>query len=246
MRGIILTAAIFFVLAADARATAIVAAWSPAYVVIGADGREVMSDSRTLEVCKITVVGNVAVAEAGFLEIGTKDNLTTLDSLVKEQLQHSRPISDRISSIETIAYNIVQGMDNTRRAPGAPFVDPHFLGIQLLFAYDQDGSMVVDNYIAALDNATDKVVQYTIMHCPSVDCTNVQDFTLGRRAEIEQVLNSNPVLFRQLGPIDGIREVIKRVGEIIPDVVGPPTSIIKLTSDGKHEWIDKGKCGNSN
>jgi hypothetical protein len=65
MRSIILTAAAFFVLNTYASATAIVAVWFPAYVIIGADGREITGDGRATEVCKISVVGNVTVAEAG-------------------------------------------------------------------------------------------------------------------------------------------------------------------------------------
>ena len=67
MRLVTLAAAIFFALEAHASETAILAFWYPNGVVVGADSRELTNVGPPRDLCKMAIVGNVAVAEAGWL-----------------------------------------------------------------------------------------------------------------------------------------------------------------------------------
>ncbi len=78
-----------FALEAYASATAIVALWTPVGVVIRADGWEVPNSGPPLVTCKTIVVGNVAVAEAGWLDAGTHN----LRAVIRDELDRDGPIS---------------------------------------------------------------------------------------------------------------------------------------------------------
>jgi hypothetical protein len=244
MRVVILTAAIFLALAAHASATAIVAVWSPTYVVIGADGREVTNDGRTHDICKISAVGDVTVAESGLLELkDDKNNITKVDTLIREELSKGGSISDRITRVEKMMFNIIKSIDDARKLPDAPPLDPQLFGSELFFVYNKDGEMVADYSFTGFDSRISGIGAQT-RHCPSAECTPGTVIPMGHRLEIAQVMNSDPTLAR-LGPIDAVREIIQRVATQIPDVVGPPISIVKITPEGGPQWIDKGKCGDS-
>jgi hypothetical protein len=237
MRLILLAAAIFFELYAYASATAIVAVWFPTFVIIGADSREAMSSGPPRDICKTSVVGNIAVAEAGRLEFGPNiDNMTKIDTLIREQLNKDEPISDRVTLTETMIFNTIKGIDDQRKVPGAPPIDPQYLGSELLFAYNEGGSMVVDYYVAGFDSGINGIRELK-MHCPSAECHPGTVFFLGRKTETAQILKSYPTSPRnRVDIVDRIRDVIQRVAVQIPAVVGGPISILEITPDG-HKWI---------
>ena len=101
--------------------------------------------------------------------------------------------------------------------------------------------MGAERYITGFDSQTNGIKEDKIV-CPSDRCTPGTVLPLGETEEIGRIINSYPPQ-DSTGPIDWVREVIRRVAAQIPDVVGPPISIIKITPDGRHEWIDTGKCG---
>ena len=108
MRLILLAATIFFAFDAYARATAILAVWFPTFVIIAADSREVMKSGPPQETCKISVVGDVAVAEAGVLDFQPPINNTTrIDTLVRIELGKDEPIATRLKSIESQVLGLI-------------------------------------------------------------------------------------------------------------------------------------------
>jgi hypothetical protein len=244
MRLILLAAAIFFELYAYAGATAIVAIWYPTFVIIGADGREVTNYGPPLDVCKTSVVGSVAVTEAGWFEFGDKDNVTRFDTITREQLNQDGPISNRVTLAEKAIFNTIKGIDDQRKVPGSPPLDPQFLSSQHFFAYDEGGRMVADFYVAAFDSGINGIGEQR-MHCPSAECAPGTVFALGRVAEIEQILRSYSTPPTRLEIVGRIRDIIKRVAQRLPDVVGGSVSILEITPDG-HKWIEDGKCSDSN
>ena len=105
--------------------------------------------------------------------------------------------------------------------------------------------MVTDSYAARYDNSTNKIIE-SKMHCPSPECSPGIVFPMGHDAEILQVLSSSPKIQSESEIPDRFREIIQRVAAQLPDVVGGPTSILKITPDGRHEWIASGKCSDPN
>jgi hypothetical protein len=242
MRLILLAATIFFAFDAYARATAILAVWFPTFVIIAADSREVMKSGPPPEACKISVVGDVAVAEAGVLEFGSKDNPTKVDTLIRIELRKDEPIAIRLKSIESGTLWVINNIYDTRRSRGE---DVTRLGTELFLTYNEGGSMVADYYAARYENSTNKIVEPK-RHCPSPECTPGMVFPMGHTPEILQIAKSYSTIPAQSEIPDRFREIIQRVAEQLPNAVGGPISILKITPDGRHEWIASGKCSDSN
>jgi hypothetical protein len=245
MRLVILAAAVFFEFSTYARATAILGVWYPTFVFIGADGREVISNAPPSNgTCKTSVVGEIAVAEAGWLEGGDGNITIKIDTLIREELSKDGMASDRVARAERVVFDNFKWMDDQRKILGLAYIVPGS-GSELLFAYKDGNAMAVDDYAVFLDESVDGIVEHKI-HCPSAECGVGAALPLGRKEEIRQIMRSDPALQTMPRFSDRIRYVIQRVAERFPDEVGGPISILKITPDGSHEWIDNGNCHDSN
>jgi hypothetical protein len=246
MRLVILAAAIFFEFSAYARATAILAVWYPDFVFIGADGREFPSNGPPVDACKTSVVGDFAVAEAGWLQFGDKDIAINIDALIRGELNKDGLPADRVAHAETIVFDTFKNWQNNQaKAPGAMPLDPQSFGAEILFTYGEGGAMVADFYTVKLDESNRLI--HPIIHCPSAECGVGTAISLGHHEEILRILHSDPAIINHTMPkiSDRIRYTIQKVSTQIPSFVGGSISILKVTPDGKHEWIDKGNCGDN-
>ena len=243
MRLVILAAAVFFKLSTYACATAILGVWYPTFVFIGADGREVPSDAPPRDICKTSVVGEIAVAEAGWLEGGDENITIKIDTLVGGELTKDGPASDRVARAEIVVFNKFKWMADQRKIRGAAYIVPGS-GSELLFAYNDGNEMAVDYYTVIFDDSINGLVQHRV-HCPSPQCSVGSVIPLGRKKEIRGIMQSDPAIQTMPNISDRIRYIIQRAAKRIPDAVGGPISILKITPGG-HEWIENGKCSDSN
>jgi hypothetical protein len=59
-------------------------------------------DGPAREICKISIIDNVIVAEAGYLEVGSKfdGNVTKIDDMIRAQFNQYRTVPDKITHAE--------------------------------------------------------------------------------------------------------------------------------------------------
>jgi hypothetical protein len=173
------------------------------------------------------------VAEAGVLDLTDKNGTTTkVDTLIRDQLNKGVLSSDQIPAVETMMFNIINDLYNGRNGPGIKPVDPQTIGSELFFVSTKGGYLAADHYAAGFDSGIGGIRRENTP-CPSDRCTPGSLIYLGRHAEIRQVIDADPTIPVQFGPVDAIREVLKRVTDLIPEVVAPhfPSSRLLPTVD---------------
>jgi hypothetical protein len=164
--------------------------------------------------------------------------------MIRAQFHQYETVPDKITHTEWFMSWFMRQAYDSSKLPNDTLIDPQHIGSELFFVYNIGGHLGAERYITAFDRHTNGINEDKVV-CPSDRCTPGKVFPLGQIEEIGRITNSYPPQ-NSTGPIDWVREVIRRVAAQIPDVVGPPISIIKITPDGRHEWIDPGKCGDSN
>jgi hypothetical protein len=230
MRRIILAAAIFFELSANAFSTAIFATWYPDFIFVGADSWEVRSDGPPVVTCKTRVFKNVVVAIAGLMGGRTVDNYNfRFDDVTGKELTKAGIMGGLIVNAENTISDMIKEQSDfiSSDLPNEQIKERASLSSEIVFAYSQDGKMRLEYFDIAFDENRNKFVTRTI-RCPE-QCNVGVIFPLGAREEIKQVIRSNPE-FLDSNPMSlGIRSIIQEVSRLVPDVVGGPISIIKLT-----------------
>jgi hypothetical protein len=248
MRVVIFAAAIFFEFFAYARATAIVAIWTPDAVYIGADSRETAPDNPPIFTCKISIAGDVVVAHAGWERTLSPDGRSTIwdmDTIVRDEFSKSGTISTHIQNIEAWSLNMIRNniADKLKDAGGnIRIANIYRFEMQLFFAYSDKGTMKGEYYIDGFDQNTG-MVRDRRLTCPGPECFPDIYFPLGQIDEIKRVTDSyTDSAADSLGRADLLRDIIGQVADRLPDHVSRPVAVLKITAQGGRQWIYPGKC----
>ncbi|HZZ26221.1 MAG TPA: hypothetical protein VFE60_28345 [Roseiarcus sp.] len=244
----VLAVAIFFVIDTCARATAIIATWTPDAVYIGADSMEtaLAQGVPPIFACKISVAGDVVVAHAGWERTMSPNgsSMWDIDMTIKDEFSKSGTAATHIENIEAWSLNIVKQRIAEKLTLGGGGVkisdlDPYMM--ELFFAYSDAGTMKAEYYIDWFDE-DNREVQDSRTTCPGSGCFKDVYFLLGQFVGIRRVLDSDKNSLEQLQRADLLRYVIQKVSDTLPNHVGPPISVLKITPEGGREWIYPGNC----
>jgi hypothetical protein len=243
-----LAAAIFFESYAYARATAIIAIWTPDAIYIGADSRETAPDAAQIFTCKISIAGDVVVAHAGWERTLSPDGRSTIwdmDMIVRDEFGKPGAISTHIQNIEALSLNMITKKitDELRSVDGnIRMANISRYEMEMFFAYSEDGTMKGEYYINGFDNNTEKI-GYRRVPCPGPECFPEIYFPLGQIDEIRRVTDSYPDSGAdRLGRPDLLCDIIEKIADRLPDHVSRPVAVLKITPEGGRDWIYTGKC----
>ena len=250
MRSPIISAIALFALALcsfEAKATTIIAVWTPNSTFIAADGKASHSSENSAHetICKINVANNVFWAAAGL----TQDTSTgySVGKLVNEAMKQSLPLEKKkIASFEISATKALTAATSLMFKNYRSVFDKnisHSAALEVTFSSYENGI----NYLFALsfsayfDPESNAVKVYTTENtsCP---CGKSHIQTMGFHSIIDAELRGNPGAFDT--PTENAA-ALKRLIELqivsSPKAVGPPISIVEIQKGIPH-WIDKGAC----
>ncbi len=244
MRSVSLTIAALLLLSNPARATSVVAVWTPTAVVIGADSKiNTIDRSATSKLCKLHALRDVVWSSSGILQYRARN--FNVDDIVAAELSSDQPIDAAVKKIEAVAASRLAELLRIIRVEN-PAQYPQFETVVLqivIGAKDRAGPRLrVMEFANAPTAASAPVsIDTRIWDCPAPFCAGLAPFALGRSDAVLHELSMNPSIWETLGLSGAIRHLIETEISDQSSDVGPPVAIAELTDDGVR-WISKGVC----
>ncbi|MFQ5649372.1 MAG: hypothetical protein ACE5IY_05475 [bacterium] len=201
------------------------------------NGLAVSADTTT-SICKIVKCGNLFFAAAGIIEI--EEIGFDLYEIARQAGLSEKPASDKIRRIEnSIIAPLTKTLSKVRQT--APPIYDHYVQsgpVQLaLFGIEAYQPVLLVRGFTVRDTGQGQI---SVVR-DSSRCRNYSNGTwtaiLGRNKEIFDFLADHPK-FWNLGPVAGIRRLIEIEVKAVPEEVGPPIDLLRVTEKGA-EWIQR-------
>lgn len=229
----------------EAKATTVIAVWTPNSTFIAADGKLSHSSENSASAgCKVNVANNVFWAAAGL----TQDTSTgySVNRLVDKAMSEPLSLDERISSFEADATKSLTVSTNAMFKNHRSVFDrniSHSAALEVVFSGYANGinHLITLSFAARFDPDSKAVRVYTTenMSCP---CGESYSKTIGFHSVIDAELRRDPgILDKPTENGGALKQLIELQIASSPDAVGPPISIVEIQKGIPH-WIDKGAC----
>lgn len=213
-------------------------------VFIGADNKTLLGDSSYIT-CKIRIVNNVVIAISGNFSMVGKWQYDAYE-LAKERFSANKSIIENINSYKVFlkdtiekslkCYNIDSLYEITRDTVNG-FMNIIFAGIN-----NEIPVMYILKYFGMINNNKDIVISYKIKDCTTIlkdgECNW---YITGEVDAIMSFIKNKPMWYKNMYEDNIIRRWIIMEHFAVPDIVGLPMDIIKITKD-TIEWIENPNC----
>jgi hypothetical protein len=246
MRVALLTLAILWAFRFDAQATSIVAVWTPAKTVLGADSlTHTLDNSKYWSICKIGIANKVYWSASG-LTANAAVNYN-LEDIVNKAMSGDGSFDARMAAFETSLSSSLGDLGHALIEDDPSWFSKYAQGIAIVrIIFDEFAGGVnhlhVREFVTRASGLADEVdVTVHGADCPGPYCETFRVYVLGQTEFANKIANDSQT-WTQADPALGVRRAIEAEIAHEGEHVGPPISILEITKDGPH-WVDKGMCG---
>jgi hypothetical protein len=225
--------------------TAIIAAYSPTLVVIGADSLESTDTTSRWIQCKIGETNKVAWASSGIKTRKVAPIQFDADQVASQAVKSSHDFGDIITNFIVRASDALTPLLKWMATSMPDAFAKHALAqcpLQIIFAgidHDKIRMSAVQFHLESNSNAHAIIFAISRYDCPSPKCLTRP--VLGTYEAINAEFARDPNIWEQLGFISTIKKLLTVEKAARPDIVGGPLSIVQITPDGI-TWPERGAC----
>lgn len=224
-----------------ARATSVVAVRTPKMIVIAGDSKTVMGTDVGL-LCKVRVVNDVAYGESGILMVPSRQFVAT--DIVGRALDHEGGLSVRADAFSRDIVEPLTKLSTELREGDPPgyvkLVKDKVVFSVVFAAFEDHMAKMIMRYWTASEKDGRVVLTQSNYACPG-DCETGY-VALGDNDAVTADVVKHPAIWKDLGLEVAVRHLVEDEIMDMPDAVGPPVEILRV-SEGGIQWVeDPGSC----